>query len=474
MSNRTWPARGLFNPLIAALALASLTACGGGSDDAGSAVQQDDAATLQDAAPATTPSSQAQSVEAALADGMGSINVTSSACSNGNCALTAEVSFDVGQSGVLQNYQSRLTSMSSTSGLGLTVTVFVLESGAWVAETWRRSYTLQPDNRLTLSGGRYGPNGLTGQLQTRDLAGTALASWPGIPAGTVGTFPAGATAFSLQGEVAAPRYRLTVYGVAFGSTGLEDYVAHRQTPAEGQPPDLLVTVNADNPAQLAYTFDAPLATEGVVTVWRATTAGHERLGAGRYAVGMVEGQQLLTFNELGVDVLARLDRETVARYTRGERHIVGTANGATRAGTYLPAGPDATTQLNRIAIDALLVAMGMPPLTPAVLPLPVGGRIYDGTTPSTLPVLVAGGDVSIDWSTFNVGGGGSVTISNGSGQYVNGGNPTGSVSTAVGGTLVSNGTQFAVEPNGITNPGAGAVLVAEASTVDLVPGTPGP
>lgn len=82
--------------------------------------------------------------------------------------------------------------------------------------------------------------------------------------------------------------------------------------------------------------------------------------------------------------------------------------------------------------------------------------------------------MSIDWSTFNVGGGGSVTISNGSGQYVNGGNQTGSVSTAVGGTLVSNGTQFAVEPNGITNPGAGAVLVAEASTVDLVPGTPGP
>jgi hypothetical protein len=332
-----------------------------------------------------------------------------------------------------------------------------------VAETQQRNYTLQADGSFTLTGGRYGAAGWTGRLEGRDLAGTPLADWPGVPAGTPGNFPAGAQTLALQGEMTAPRWRLTESSTNITLAG---YVGLRLTPTDAQLPTLTLQVRTDNPAALAYTFDAALADQGSVTVWRLVNGALQRLGSGHYSVSTVHGQELLTVDSLDAEVQAALDADSLARYQRGERHIAAWASARLRTGSYLPAGPDTDQmpRLNRTAIDAVLTALGLGTPTKPASPVP-GDKVYVGTpsTPGTIfipgdsvtPGTGSGGVISAGGTLGNTSvGRGTVTGASGSvGGYVI--STGGSIGLSGGGTPIT--VIDASRPSGGSNPGTSAV-----------------
>jgi filamentous hemagglutinin family protein len=95
--------------------------------------------------------------------------------------------------------------------------------------------------------------------------------------------------------------------------------------------------------------------------------------------------------------------------------------------------------------------------------LPTGGSVASGTatigTPSngSLTVNQSSNKAIVNWNSFSIGQGGTVTINNGSGATLN--RVTGSASSAINGNLNATGSVYLINPNGVIVGKTGVVKV---------------
>jgi hypothetical protein len=460
--------------LLAASLLLGLAACGGGDGQAESSALDPSLGAIT-----KPPATQAQALGPLLADGLASVSPI--ACSSAlACTLSLEL-LRQPSDGSLQVGSISVRNGASRPGLVLSLAALQRVGGTWQGETMTdRRIEQLPDGSVRVLGGRLGSSGLLGQLVVEDLAGRALNTWPGMPADLAGVFPDGASSVWIDGQVGEARYRLT--------RGTDDYggdlaasVALHQTPVDPTSPPPWLQVAEDNPAGLAYTFDAALSGgSGRVTVWRQEAGQPVRLGGGNYSVETTEADSVLIIGPLDAAVLDTLAPEARARLDRGERALLAVVNLKGWTGTLLPAGSptadDNPPRLNPVALAALLAALDMPSAASVAAPIngSTGGGSGVGSAGSSSTVLggdsVSAGSLAGSLGTGATGSSGS-TASPPSGAggslVVSGGG------TATLGTTGSTGSTGGSPAPAIVTDGCGTAGVPPSAD-GTTPGCPAP
>lgn len=310
----------------------------------------------------------ASTLDALLSAGFGDAEDWSGDCGAGaqGCSVYTHVHLTLGGSGTWRDEKWYSTNHSPfTLQPADSDNDWVLADSGWVSQADGGTYAAQSDGSFRVTGSDFGQAGALGRVRVQDLAGLrmAVAGESGNVADAV--FPAGSQGYWFSFFIEADTYRLrqsdqvrlysgeTVTAVQ----SLAQLVSAFQTPAAGQPVSGTWGWNG-----LQFSFDGALASQGVVSFWSRNALAS--LGAGRYELRTVKGQQVLVITQVPLQALteaATRSSSILGEYGNRTRPLFGVVGGAVYLGTTRAAGTsiDSRPSLNRTALDAMLAARGL-------------------------------------------------------------------------------------------------------------------